>query len=69
MILNSMKGNTHNYSLHITLEQMGKEGQLWRVGTWGRVRREIRETGLSAFQAQEDFLLEHLAGWTCQLYI
>lgn len=67
MIIDSMEGNTHNYSLRVTNGKgrvaVETGGGVW--GMWG----QIWETGPSAFQAQEDFLLEHPAGWTCQLYI
>lgn len=62
-IINSMKGNMHNYSLHRT-------GNKWKGWLWqGRKQREIWETGHSAFQIQEDFLCKQCPGWTCQLCV
>lgn len=46
-IISGMKGNIHNYSLHRT-------GNKWKGWLWQeRKRREIWETGRSAFQTQK----------------
>lgn len=64
MIINSMKGNTHNYSLHVTLEQTEKGS----VAVEGAEGRNVRNWSF-CIPAQEDFLPEYPSGWTCQFCI